>query len=114
MAALDWAQVVLGGVLAIAGLVVVRSSRTRDGALVPKPLPFGTWSPSVPTRYVLGISLLLLAYHLAAYGFPVNWVPLRVPVDRFWMLAVALAGACAVSIVVDILEGTEPPEEPSG
>ncbi len=109
MAPSDWAQVALGAVLAVVGFVVVRSSRTRDGALRPRALPFGTWSPSVPTRYVLGMSLLLFAYHAVAYGLPSNWVPLKVPADRFWMLAAALTLAGAASIVIDMLEDTEPP-----
>lgn len=110
MAALDWAQVVLGVVLAVGGFVVIRASRTRDGEMGPRAMPFGTWSPSVPTRYVLGMALLLFAYHLVAYGLPASWVPLRVPEDRFWMLAVALTFGGAISIVVDILEDRDEPE----
>ena len=102
---LGWVQVVLGVVVAAAGFVVVRSSRTRDGAVVPGRLAFGTWSPSVPTRYVIGLSLLLVSYHLVAYGLPAAWVPLRVPEGRFWMLAAGLTVACALSIGMDFLEG---------
>ena len=114
MTPLDWAQAVLGVTLAAGGLALLRSSRTRDGAESPGPLPFGTWSPSVPTRYVLGLSLLLGAYHLVAYVLPASWTPLRVPGDRFWMLAIALTVACAVSIVVDIVEARQEAHPPEG
>lgn len=106
MTVLDWAQVVAGVVLAIGGFFVVRTSRTTGDALRPKALPFGSWSPSVPTRYVLGISLLLLGYHFVAYALPTNWVPLAVPGDRFWMLGAGLTAACGISIGLDFLDGS--------
>ncbi|GJM19044.1 MAG: hypothetical protein DHS20C14_12570 [Phycisphaeraceae bacterium] len=108
MALWDWIQLAAGLALGVGGFYVLRSSRTRGDAVQPRPLPFGAWSPSVPTRYAIGISLLLGAYHLVAYALPDTWVPLKVPLDRFWILASALTLAVGVSILIDFLDGDAP------
>jgi hypothetical protein len=59
---------------------------------------------SEPTRLVIGLSLLLAGYHALAYGLPAAILPLRVPIDRLWMLGVGVIVACAVSVGMNRLQ----------
>lgn len=59
---------------------------------------------SEPTRLVIGVSLLIAGYHLAAWGAPEAWFGVKVPRDRWWILAVGLPGAVLASVGIDRLE----------
>lgn len=84
MDSLQAAQVVVGVALAVGGLVVVVSGRKRlsrqTGASA------GAW-----IRMGCGSALLGVGYHLAGWGLPASWVPLKAPVEYWWI--VVLAGA---------------------
>lgn len=57
-----------------------------------------------PTRLVIGVSLLIAGYHIAAWGTPDDWFGVKVPNDRWWMLACGLPLAVGASLAVDRLE----------
>ncbi|MCC6677898.1 MAG: hypothetical protein IT436_12200 [Phycisphaerales bacterium] len=59
---------------------------------------------SEPTRLVIGLSLLLVGYHLAAWGAPDGWFGVKVPRDRWWLLIGGLAIAVMASLALDRLE----------
>lgn len=80
-------QIGSGGALALAGLWLVIKGRARvsrdEGA---RP---GAWR-----LLGAGIGALGLGYHLLGWALPPNWVPLKAPVDLWWLVAgVALAAA---------------------
>lgn len=91
MSSLQSAQVVLGVVLAFAGLVLLIAGRRRisrkSGAAR------GAWS-----RLGVGCALLGLGYHVAAWALPTSWTPMKVGVDRWWLVAglAAVAGVGSV------------------
>lgn len=61
-------------------------------------------SLSVPTALVLGLSSLVVAYHLLAWTLPSDRLPTLIPLARWWAL-VALVGAMVVgSVWADRLE----------
>lgn len=53
------------------------------------------------TRAVVGISLMVAGYHVAAYVSPDEWFSLRVPLDRAWLLGVALVIVVGASLLLD-------------
>lgn len=59
---------------------------------------------SEPTRLVIGLSLLLAGYHIAAWAAPDAWFGVKVPRERWWMLAAGLAIAIAGSLGIDRME----------
>ena len=52
-----------------------------------------------PTRLTIGLSAMLVGYHAAAWMCPSHWLDLRVPLSRWWLLAVGVFVALAVSEV---------------
>lgn len=58
---------------------------------------------SVPTRLVIGLSLLVLGYHVAVWGMP-DLTPLRVPKQWWWVLVAVLTGAVGLSMLIDRVE----------
>lgn len=83
-------QVAVGVVLCAMGLVLAVRGRSRlsrkEGAAA------GAWVCLGP-----GIALLGLGYHLAGWGLPQTWVPLKAPVQHWWLVvgisvAVAICG----------------------
>lgn len=92
MPSLQWAQVGLGVVLAVAGLAMVIAGRGRisrkSGAAR------GAWS-----RLGVGFALLGLGYHVAAWALPPAWTPMKVGVDRWWLVG-ALAAVVGVGSVL--------------
>ena len=54
---------------------------------------------SDPTRYTIGVCLLIGGYHLVAFSLPDAWVPLKVPKDRWYLvpsvIVLALLGSTA-------------------
>ena len=99
------AALVAGGGLACAGLwllwgrrvVGVRSPKVLDEPVAP--LGEEVRLSVSPGRLVAGMCLVLVGYHVAAYGSPASWFPLQIPADRWWVLVLvvvlALAGTAA-------------------
>jgi hypothetical protein len=88
----SWSEicaVVAGGLLIVAGLWLLRWRGGRGRS---------------PTRVALGLSILFLGYHIAAWFGPAAWFWLSVPI-AFWP---AVAGGCVAvvggSIGIDRLE----------
>lgn len=59
---------------------------------------------SEPTRLVLGLVLIVVGYHVAAYGLPSGWFRLKVPASNWWMLAIGVALAVAGALLAERLE----------
>lgn len=100
MGPVAWTLVVAGAALVVAGLAALRWGRLHAGEDPPE----GAWRPSVPTRYVLGVSGLFGGYHLIAWGLPAGWLALRVPADRAWIVVLACLGMIAASVALDVWE----------
>jgi hypothetical protein len=60
-----------------------------------------------PTRLVLGVSALLLGYHLSAWVLPSTWMPFRVPEHRWWILVLGVLLAVSGSLAMDRWERRE-------
>ncbi len=52
-------------------------------------------------RLVLGASCLIGGYHLAAYGSPDRWFPLKVPREMWWVVPVVIAVCLAATAALD-------------
>lgn len=59
---------------------------------------------SEPTRLVIGVSLLLIGYHIAAWGTPDDWLHVKVPRERWWMLVLGIGAALASTVGIDRVE----------
>lgn len=94
MTAFDVAGVVGGAVLGLVGLWVLWGRKA-----------IGPGGLSEPTRLVLGLSLLVVGYHLVSYGLPSGALPLRVAADRWWLLGVGIGVALGSSLALDAMEG---------
>ncbi|GDY00661.1 hypothetical protein LBMAG48_30640 [Phycisphaerae bacterium] len=57
-----------------------------------------------PTRLVLGMSMLMLGYHIAAYVLPPYILPFHVPWDRAWILGLGIAGVVTASMAIDRMQ----------
>jgi len=103
---------ILAGALAVAGGTLLWSPRraagpkghpsegeTADDGLGPR--RFGL---SEPTRLVLGLCLLVLGYHAAAYSLPSHWIALHVPASKWWLLATGVGLAVGGSLAADRFE----------
>lgn len=104
------AGIVAGGICAIAGLIIMkRPDAGRTGAWAARLaalVPFGLLrssqeGASEPTRLTVGVGLMLLGYHVAAWASPDPWFPVKIPPDRWWMLATGLLLAAGVSVAAD-------------
>lgn len=88
MSVLTVLQVASGVVLCATGLVLAARGRGRlsrkEGAAA------GAW-----VRLGPGVALLGLGYHLAGWGLPPAWVPLKAPVQHWW-LVVGISAAVAI------------------
>lgn len=102
---------VAGVLLAGGGLYMLRYSRTRGQTEANEPVEPRTgilesllgWT-SVSTRAAIGLSLLVLGYHLSAYALPAGWLWLKVPPERLWILGLAIGVVVGGSIVLDRFE----------
>ncbi len=82
----------LGLILCGAGLWVLKadgsrrrfSSRTSD-----------------PTRYTVGLCLLIGGYHLLGYAVPDAWLPLKVPRERWYLVPTGIVLALGLSFAGD-------------
>ncbi|KAA0215065.1 MAG: hypothetical protein DYG94_03530 [Leptolyngbya sp. PLA3] len=102
---------VAGVVIACGGVYVLRFSRTRaqcdaDRSAGPDAgaLESLLGRTSVSTRAAIGLSLLVLGYHLAAYALPAGWLWLKVPPERLWILGLSIALLVGGSIALDRAE----------
>lgn len=93
MTALQIGGIAAGGVLVIAGFVAFAFRRFSVRR--------------TPTRLVLGMSMLLLGWHLIMWSLPAKWTLLSVPADRWWMLVVGLVLAVAGTMAADVLESRD-------
>lgn len=57
-----------------------------------------------PTTMVMGLSLMIVGYHLVSFGLPTGWLTARVPADRLWMLGLGIALALGASLATDRFE----------
>jgi hypothetical protein len=60
---------------------------------------------SEPTRLAIGVSLLLVGYHSAAYLFPDQWLAFRIPESHWWALCGIVLALVGGSVAMDRLEG---------
>lgn len=60
---------------------------------------------SEPTRLAVGVSLLLVGYHGAAYLFPDQWLAFRIPESHWWALCGVVVALVGGSVAMDRLEG---------
>lgn len=100
--------------LVLGGLWMLRGGRAFDPGQASKrqdlgmePGPHVLWGMSQASKTVVGLCLLIVGYHVAAYTAPASWDLLRVPLDRAWILALGLAAAVGVSLGTDGLERGE-------
>lgn len=56
---------------------------------------------SVPTRMATALVLLVAGYHLAAWSLPDSWTPMKIPPERWWLLAIGGAMMLSSSVVMD-------------
>ena len=96
--ALAAAAVVLGA-LGFWVVYLARRSALRD-----QRLRVGEVRAGAPTALACGLSLLVGAYHAAAYALPDAWSPIAVPAERAWIVGLAIAAAVAGSLVSESLE----------
>ena len=94
---LQAAGLTLGAALVAAGLSVHLGGRrlARAGR---------TARLSPPTRMTLGLVLVVLGYHAAAWALPPTWLPLRVPPDRWWLVVGGAAAALLGTALAERLE----------
>jgi hypothetical protein len=111
LSALEIAGLVGGAVLGLGGLVSLRWGRTRppssgepDEGLQEGVLATLLGHVSLSSRYVIGVCLLLLGYHLISYSIPGRVLWLRIPADRLWMMGVGIAVVVSGSLLLDMRE----------
>jgi len=105
MTAADWALLAVGAGLVVVGLASLRWGRMHARGpeeATPRPTLL---SPSVPTRFVVGLAAMFAGYHLMAWALPPAWMALRVPMGRAWIVALVSAGSIGCSIAIDLVEG---------
>lgn len=56
---------------------------------------------SVPTRMATALALLVIGYHIAAWSLPDAWTPMKVPLERWWVLAIGGVMMLSSSVVMD-------------
>lgn len=95
------AAYVAGGILIVAGVVVLGLSR----GLGLGRLRLAGISLSRATAGALGFSLLVLGYHVAVWLTPLRGLTIHVPGDLWWVVVGGAAAAVGVSALVDRMEG---------
>lgn len=80
---------VVGAAVLGAGLWLVRARGTDRGT---------------PTRLTVGLAGMIGGYHLVAWSLPAGWLALRVPAERWWVVAGGAALAIIASLIVDAYE----------
>lgn len=89
---------VAGGALIGLGLWPLAISRGLHGAQTTLPL-LGRVSRA--TLFIAGLSFMAMGYHLIAWSLPSGWLRLRIPTDRWWLLAAAPGIALPLSMLMD-------------
>jgi hypothetical protein len=59
---------------------------------------------SIPSRLAVGLSLILLGYHFAAWNSPESWRLLKVPREYWWAVIAGCAALGGGSLVADRFE----------
>ncbi|MBU6413955.1 MAG: hypothetical protein KGS45_10820 [Planctomycetes bacterium] len=59
---------------------------------------------SAGTQMVMGLSLVLIAYHIAAWVSPLHWFPLQLPSDRWWVVFLLSGIGIGGSLLAERLE----------
>ncbi len=59
-------------------------------------------------RLVLGASCLIGGYHIAAYGSPDRWFPLKAPREIWWVVPVVILVCVVATAVVDRIVARDP------
>lgn len=103
-----------GAALVIAGMWMISGAKARlDGE---RDAADGTglaaWRDrqTVPTRYAMGVTGLILGYHAVSYVSPSGWLGLRVPPEWWWLVVGAAAVTVVGSLLLDRVVG-EPPDK---
>ncbi len=66
------------------------------------------WDLGMLTWIPLGVCLLIGGYHVAAYGSPDPWFPLKVSRSLWWLVPSFMAFALGATYAVDRLVRTNP------
>lgn len=105
------AALAVGGGLASAGLWLLFGKRILGSAARPAPsaepeshVSPATFRLSEPTRLVVALCLVVVGYHIAAYASPAAWFPLKIPVERWWIMALGVLVAISGAILSDRME----------
>lgn len=53
---------------------------------------------------VMGLALVLIAYHLAAWVSPAHWFPLQMPRERWWAVFLLAGLGIGGSLLAERLE----------
>lgn len=67
---------------------------------------------SQATGLAVSFSSILIGYHLLAWILPPDWLQLRVPIERWWMLVAGTAVAIGSSWLIDRSETPDEWREP--
>ncbi len=59
---------------------------------------------SAGTQMVMGLALVLIAYHIAAWVSPAAWFPLQIPSDRWWAVFLLAGLGIGGSLMAERLE----------
>lgn len=89
-----WAMVagaLAGAVVMGASLVLIRAGRSGRR--------------TSPTRLTTGVCGLIIGYHVLAWALPADWIALRVPLSRWWAVALVTLVALGGSLLADRLDG---------
>ncbi len=81
----------MGAIVLIAGLWLLREPKQGTGRA----------RLSVPTRMALALALMVLGYHVAAWSLPDSWTPIKLPIERWWVLAIVGVLMLSSSVVMD-------------
>jgi hypothetical protein len=100
--AVEIAGWVAGAGVFAAGLWVLGSRKDLEK-------PRQVWRFSVATRAVLGLSLMIAGYHIAAYVSPSGWFRLRVPIEKAWIMGAVMVVAVGTSLFLDRKERVRGP-----
>ena len=93
-------SVAAGAALIGAGLWMLRASAMpRHSAEASRALP--ERGMSFASRAAVGLSLMFAGYHAAAWGTPEDWIALKVPRERWYLLVGGIALAVGVSLGLD-------------
>lgn len=97
------AMIVVGlGVFGAGIWLMGRARRTEPGAPCSPALPL-VGAVRRSTMLTLAVCVLVVGYHIAAWMVPL-WMPLHIPSDRWWMLAIGLVLMAGGSLLAERLE----------